>query len=100
MPTPTPQPRPQVGALALLREGRAVQMQTRDEQWAWARREDPAFGVRVLTVEVRPRDAGAAAGSAELHGAEEEEAVEVARLAAGAGGGVGGAGGALSLIHI
>mmetsp|Transcript_46800 Transcript_46800/g.123250 ORF Transcript_46800/g.123250 Transcript_46800/m.123250 type:complete len:294 (+) Transcript_46800:51-932(+) len=65
-----------VGALALLREGRAVQMQTRDEQWAWARREDPAFGVRVLTVEVRPRDAGAAAVSAELHGAEEEEAVE------------------------
>ena len=44
-----------VGALALLREGRALSMVTRDERWQWTRREDPTFGVRVLTVEVSPR---------------------------------------------
>ena len=44
-----------VGALALLREGRQVEMATRGELWRWCRREDAAFGVRVLTVEVSER---------------------------------------------
>lgn len=44
-----------VGTLALLREGRQVDMCTRDEHWHWCRRVDAAFGVRVLTVEVQPR---------------------------------------------
>ena len=42
----------QVGALALLREGRRVEMTTGGEHWRWTRRVDPAFGVRVLSVEV------------------------------------------------
>ncbi|KOO32995.1 sap DNA-binding domain-containing protein [Chrysochromulina tobinii] len=44
-----------VGTLALLREGRQVDMCTRDEHWHWCRRVDASFGVRVLTVEVQPR---------------------------------------------
>ena len=36
-----------VGALALLREGRSVEMLTGDERWRWTRRMDDAFGVRV-----------------------------------------------------
>ena len=34
-----------VGALALLREGRQVDMYTAQEHWRWARALDPAFGV-------------------------------------------------------
>lgn len=45
-----------VGALALLREGRAVVMHTAQEQWSWARAMDPNFAVRVLTIFVSPRD--------------------------------------------
>ena len=41
-----------VGCLALLREGRHVEMSTRDEHWHWTRRLDASFGVRVLTIEV------------------------------------------------
>ena len=44
-----------VGNLALLREGRRVEMLTGDEHWHWTRRVDDAFGVRVLTVEVSDR---------------------------------------------
>ena len=50
-----------VGALALLREGRRVEMTTRGEHWLWTRREDPAFGVRVLSVEVSSHSDAAAA---------------------------------------
>ena len=49
-----------VGALALLRDGRSVAMSTRDEHWAFVRKLDPAFGVRVLTVEISARDVHAA----------------------------------------
>lgn len=44
-----------VGNLALLREGRSLEMATRDEHWVWSRKLNPAFGVRVLTVDVAPR---------------------------------------------
>ena len=44
-----------VGNLALLREGRSLEMTTRDEHWVWTRKLNPAFGVRVLTVDVAPR---------------------------------------------
>jgi hypothetical protein len=51
-----------VGALALLREGRSVTMQTSQETWSWARATDPMFGVRVLTIFVSPRDKAGAEG--------------------------------------
>ena len=41
-----------VGTLALLREGRRVEMSTRGEHWQWTRRVDDRFGARVLTVAV------------------------------------------------
>lgn len=44
-----------VGTLALLREGRCVEMRTRSEHWRWIRRVDEQFGVRVLTVAVSSR---------------------------------------------
>jgi hypothetical protein len=64
-----------VGALALLRERRSVEMVTRDERWRWVRRADPAFGeVRVLSVEVSRRDDAAdALVAAELVGAAAED---------------------------
>ena len=69
-----------VGALALLREGRRVEMATRGEHWRWTRREDPAFGVRVLSVEVGPRDEAAATilAAEELEATVEEDAAAAA----------------------
>ena len=46
-----------VGTLALLREGRRVDMRTHGERWSWCRRVDEKFGVRVLTVAVTPAGA-------------------------------------------
>jgi hypothetical protein len=84
-----------VGALALLREGRSVEMLTSDERWRWTRRMDDAFGVRVLTVEVSERATAAtllldgdhaltadgvsppAAAAAAAHGAHDDTVVLV-----------------------
>ena len=60
-----------VGTLALLREGRQVDMCTRDEHWHWCRRVDASFGVRVLTVEVQPR--GSVEGALLIEKDEDED---------------------------
>ena len=41
-----------VGALALVRDGRIVTMETRNEHWRFELNLDPNFGVKVLTVHV------------------------------------------------
>lgn len=53
-----------VGTLALLREGRRVTTHTRDEHWEWCRQHDPAFGERVLTINVSSRTTAVAAVAA------------------------------------
>jgi hypothetical protein len=52
-----------IGALGLLREGREVQMETAHDRWVWDRAMCPAFGERVLTVFVHPRDGQPAAAT-------------------------------------
>ena len=74
-----------VGTLALIREGRQVEMATRDEHWQWTRRLDPNFGVRVLTVDVSSRtNYEAAAREAAAAAAAENAADGALELALGA----------------
>ena len=78
-----------VGNLALLREGRRVEMLTGDEHWHWTRRVDDAFGVRVLTVEVSDRSRAAVGFEGEAAAAagltEEKSEVDEDGDPAGAG---------------
>ena len=73
-----------VGALALLREGRRVEMSTRDEHWRWLRRLDDAFGVRVLTVEVSARSTAERTSAEMERAASDDEADGSVREARGA----------------
>lgn len=74
-----------VGTLALIREGRQVEMATRDEHWQWTRRLDPNFGVRVLTVDVSSRTNYEAAAREAAAAASAENAADGAlELALGA----------------